>query len=196
MLKFNKKTNLLIAVIGLAASAVLASAANAQAVMNFSCVNHLPQLSIIHTTAADYGRPGMFWLALVSPDQQTQMVWTGSAWEQYQGGLHRPTAVYRDGMPPVIQMTVTPLAFSDGWSLYTGQGVLTAQAQANVATRRQFLNDAKPERVANGTWRADMDSDDQYQWSLIDRDASSNKKYWSAGLVQGVSACLPQDTGG
>ena len=88
------------------------------------------------------------------------------------------------------------MAFSDGWTVYTGQGVLTPEAQANVATRRQFLNEAKPERLANGTWRADMDSDDQYTWSLIDRDASSNKKYWSAGVLQGVSACLPQDTGG
>ena len=63
------------------------------------------------------------------------------------------------------------------WSIYIGFGVLTPEAQGMVKSRREALNELKPQRVAEGRWNENYDSDDQFKWALVQKNMVDNSLY-------------------
>jgi hypothetical protein len=147
-----------------------------------------PTIRLSYTTGSDAGTPGLFWLGLLSPDQTLGAVLTEAGWTQYNGGLYPFQARYDGGLPAVISRTLnfpnneTTTSMYQGYTLYVGHGVYTAQAREKVAVRRNVLDTAKPELVARGRWRPENDTDLHYVHALIQKDMVDNKKY--GGTIQ------------
>ncbi len=142
-----------------------------------------PVLNISYGPGGDAGKPGLFWLGVLSADQKSGAVMTPSGWATYQGGLYPFQARYDGGLPGSITFSL-PFPSNDGttgsyvgYSIYAGHGAYTSAAMQTVATRRAGLDGMKPKRVALGTWKAEYDNDDQFIWSLIQKDMVDNSKY-------------------
>jgi hypothetical protein len=183
-----------------------------------SCGNGLPpQINISYSTGSDAGTPGLFWLGVLSPDQTVGAVMTlNQGWQPYQGGLYPPEARYDNGLPGTITITIpfpAPMQNNNGfgnafggmqgttldtsayvgYSVYVGHGAYTSAGQALVADRRAMLISVKPQRVAAGTWQAAYDSDDQFIWSIVQKDMVTNSKYYSIITVPFVDCTPPSN---
>ena len=136
---------------------------------------------------ADTGRPGLIWIALVPPsdsDNTPPVFFTlNQRWESWEGGLYVPAGRFDDGLPASFSINSLLDRQYIGWSIYSGHGVLTEQAQRIVAARRAILDAQRPKRIAAGPWSASYDSDDQMKWSLVQKDAKDNGKYKSLADV-------------
>lgn len=150
----------------------------------FGTGNNLPAyLNISYPTSADSGAPGLFWLGIISPDQTQGAVLTERGWETYQGGLYPFQSRHDGGLPRTITLS-TPFPNNRmstsgyvGYSVYLGHGAYTPKMRQMVVDRRTALNSAKPTMVAAGRWNAELDSDDRFIWSMIQRDMVDNGKY-------------------
>lgn len=160
-----------------------------------------PTLNVTYSPAADAGRPGLFWLGILTADRQYAFAADlNGAWMQYQGGLYPPHQRYDSGFPssitvslpfPTNSMTTSEFV---GQTVYVGHGVYTADGQKMVASRRTYLNSIKAERQAQGKWQSAYDDDTQFMWSLVQRDMVDNNK-WGSVLTIPFIDCKPQDGG-
>ncbi|MCD5327927.1 hypothetical protein ACFFU8_09165 [Chromobacterium piscinae] len=148
------------------------------------------------------GQPGLVFVGMHSPDQRTAYFLNlQGGWDAYQGGLYQPAARYDAGLPSSYPLTrylpgtpsYTSAAFQ-GWTIYLGYGVLTPKAQGMVKTRRDALNQLRPERVAQGKWNPEYDSDDRFKLSLIQKDLMDNQKYVKSMVIPYLD-CSPPDHG-
>jgi hypothetical protein len=142
-----------------------------------------PKVHVSYQTGADAGIPGLFWFGLLSPDDKLGAVLTPNGWTTYEGGLYPFHSRYDGGLPATIQFVVP---FPDrmqstgpyvGYRIYAGHGVYTPEMRDLVVTRRQSLNAVKPDMQAQGRWRVEFDTDDNFIWSLIQRDMVDKRKY-------------------
>lgn len=148
------------------------------------------------------GQPGLLFVGMHSPDQrQAYFLNFQGNWEVYQGGQYQPAARYDVGLPSSYPLTVTlpgqpayTSAAFQGWTVYVGYGVYTPKAQSMVKTRRDALNKIKPQRVAQGKWSPEYDSDDRFILSLVQKDLTDNKKYTQSVVIPYVD-CTPPDVG-
>lgn len=153
---------------------------------------------VSYPTGGDLGRPGLFWLGIISPDQTSGAVLTGQGWVTYQGGLYPFQARYDNGLPGTITLEIpfpnnaVSTAGYVGHSVYVGHGAYTVPARQKVADRRAVLDAAKPEMVARGRWRPEFASDEQYIWSLVQKDMTENKKYGAVLTVPNID-CTPSN---
>ena len=170
-----------------------------------------PTINVTLNTGADAGRPGLFWLGVLTPDQQTAFVLplTGK-WEKYQGGLYPPNARYDNGLPGTITVQVpippyyegefagsqlTNTALYQGHTVYVGHGALSPEAVKRVADRRTYLNSIREDRIARGKWSHHYDSDDQYKWALAQKDMTDGPK-WGPVVTIPFLDCNPDNQGG
>ncbi len=173
---------------------------SAQGVQN---TGEAPILHISYSTAGDAGTPGLFYLGVLSPDQKTGAVMTGQGWTAYQGGLYPFQARYDAGLPGSITFSI-PFPGYDlstgswaGYSIYAGHGAFNQQGMQAVQSRRAGLNEMKPIRVKNGTWRAEYDSDEQFILSVIQKNMTDGGKYAALITVPYIDCTpLPPDNGG
>ncbi|WP_207002665.1 hypothetical protein [Trinickia mobilis] len=153
-------------------------------------------------TIPEAGQPGLVFVGMYNPAKtQADYLAQSGAWGTYQGGLYPPYGRYDAGLPGSVQVLV-PLPGNDGttnavlgWTMYVGYGVLTPDAQAQVQARRSALNSMRAQRIAAGTWNAAYDSDDQFKWSLVQKDLTDNGKYHLSLVIPPLN-CNPPDTGG
>lgn len=140
-------------------------------------------LNVTYSPGADAGTPGLFWLGVLAPDQAHGSALTEQGWTNYLGGLYPFQARYDNGLPATITLKIpfpnNAINTNDyvGFQLYIGHGAYTDAAHALVLSRRTTLNRIKPQRVAAGTWNAAYDHDEQFIWSLIQKDMVNNNKY-------------------
>ena len=163
----------------------------------------VPQLTINYTPGVDAGAPGLFWLGVLSPDQNSGAVMTQQGWATYQGGLYPFQARYDNGLPGTVTLTIPfpvdpqsgtlSTAGFVGFSVYAGHGVYTQQAQQLVANRRAMLNSVRAQRIAAGTWQADYDTDDRFIWSVIQKNMVENNKFGALITVPFIDCTLPQN---
>lgn len=160
----------------------------------------VPILQVSYNTGPDVGTPGLFWFGINSQDQTLGSVLTPQGWQNYSGGLYPFQARYDNGLLPRITLSlpfpgkVQNTSGYVGYSLYAGHGTYSYDMRQKVADRRAALNKAKPDMVAKGRWRPEFDSDDNYIWSLIQKDMVDNNKYGALLIIPYV-ACAP-DFGG
>lgn len=145
------------------------------------------------------GQPGLVWVGMHNPQKTAAYLLNlQGGWDAYKGGLLSPAGRYDGGLPAamIVDVPLPPgssFGTNDayvGWQIYEGHGVYTAQAQKIVAQRRATLNEIKPSRVAAGTWNPIYDSDEQIQWSLVQKDMTDNGKYVAVLSVPLVN-CTP-----
>ena len=145
---------------------------------------------------ADTGSPGLIWIALVPPSDAGQtppLFFTlNQRWESWEGGLYVPAGRFDEGLPAAFSINSLVDRQYIGWSIYSGHGVLTEQAQRIVAARRAILTAQRDHRIAAGTWSTSYDTDDQMKWSLVQKDAKDNGKY---GLLAEVPNLICQNWG-
>ena len=161
----------------------------------------LPTVNVTYSTGTDAGTPGLFWLGILTPDQQfaTALDLNGE-WIQYEGGLYPPHKRYDGGLPGTVSISVplpggvTNTAPFVGHTLYAGHGAYTQQSAQMVNKRRTYLNTIKPERQAKGKWQSAYDDDTLFMWSLVQRDMTDKEK-WGPVLTIPFIECT-QDTGG
>ena len=91
--------------VSLAAAAAAAHAA-IQAQATVTCGN-VPMLNVSYSPAADAGNPGLFWIGILTPDQQfaNALDVTGT-WVQYLGGLYPPHKRFDSGLPGTVTVSV------------------------------------------------------------------------------------------
>jgi len=172
-----------------------------------------PTINVTLNTGADAGKPGLFWLGVLTPDQQTALVLPlNGRWEKYQGGLYPPQSRYDNGLPSTISLQIpvpsydpengqvfnsspTTTAQYIGYSVYVGHGALDSKSLKLVADRRAYLDSIREERIAQGRWSHHYDSDDQYKWALAQKDMTDSNK-WGAVLSIPFINCQPDDQGG
>lgn len=161
----------------------------------------VPILQVSYNTGTDAGTPGLFWFGIISQDQTLGSVLTPQGWQNYKGGLYPFQARYDNG---ILQSIKLSLPFPDGaqttasyvgYSVYAGHGAYSNANRQKVADRRTALNNVKPDMVAKGRWRPELDSDDMYIWSLIQKDMMDNNKYGPILAIPYVD-CTPPATGG
>lgn len=186
---------------------VSSAIAGGQATVNCSVAgdsfgpNAVPVLRVSYSTGADTGTPGLFWLGVISQDQTIGSVLTPQGWQNYYGGLYPFQARYDGGFPSSITLSipfpdgVQNTAAYVGFNVYAGNGVYTVDSREKVAARRVSLNSVKPDMVAKGRWRPEFDTDDNFIWSLIQRDMVDNKKYGPILSIPYVD-CTPFTAGG
>lgn len=170
--------------------------------MRYSSSGATPTLRVTYSTAGDAGKPGLFWLGVLSADQQIGAALTPQGWQAYQGGLYPYQSRHDAGLRHTITLNVpmpgTSLTTAEyvGYGLYLGHGVYTQQAQQQVASRRAALNRVKPDMVAKGRWRPDFDTDDTFIWTLIQKDMTDNGKYGRVYTIPYLDCTPPQSGGG
>lgn len=160
----------------------------------------VPTINVSYATGQDAGQPGVFWLGILTPDQQVaDALDTGQRWIQYTGGLYPPNQVFVNGLPGVVTVsipfpsnpdgsTATDTSQFVGYTIYAGHGVLTAQAKQQVAYRRQYLTANKARMQQDGTWSSAYETDTQFEWALVQKDMTDNKK-WGAVLTVPYVSC-------
>ena len=164
-----------VAVAGLAlaatSSAVLFSpAARAGEV---KCLNEQPQyFETLKIPTA--GQPGAVFVGAHDPGKRQAYFLTPKGWERYEGGLYTVYQRFDEGLPAALPLqSLLPKGINwtssevVDWSIYIGFGVLTPEAQDMVKSRREALNELKPQRVAEGRWNENYDSDDQFKCCLL-----------------------------
>jgi hypothetical protein len=163
--------------------------------------NAVPVLQVSYSTGADAGIPGLFWFGVISQDQTIGSVLTPQGWQNYYGGLYPFQARYDGGFTSNITLSIpfpdgvqTTAAFV-GYNVYAGHGIYSTDSREKVVARRASLNSVKPDMVAKGRWRPEFDSDDNFIWSLIQRDMVDNKKYGPILSIPYVD-CTPLLGGG
>lgn len=160
-----------------------------------------PVIRISYSVGADTGTPGLFWLGIISQDMKLGSVLTTQGWQDYKGGLYPFQARYDGGLSSNINLDIPfPNGASDtgqyaGYSIYAGHGAYSAASRRKVAERRASLESVKPVLLAQGKWRAELDSDDLYKWSLIQEDMKGGNKYGPMLTIPYVD-CSPPQTGG
>src|SRR5450830_1434732 len=85
-----------------------------------------PVLNISYSPGGDAGKPGLFWLGVLTPDRQSGAIMTPQGWTTYQGGLYPFQARYDAGLPGSITFSM-PFPSNDGttyayggYSIYAG----------------------------------------------------------------------------
>ncbi|MGC0153562.1 hypothetical protein ACPRNU_13955 [Chromobacterium vaccinii] len=154
---------------------------------------------VLTFNAGDVGLPGAVYVGIHTPDK-TKAAFLNEAgqWEPYTGGLYPIAKRFEAGVPASVPMAVTfPSTTTDpyvGWQIYIGYGVINASDQDMIRKRREMLNAAKPERVAQGRWSPLLDNDDHVKLAVLHKDLTRNQKYrWSVAVP--FLDCDP-DTGG
>lgn len=142
-----------------------------------------PVLNINYVPTGDAGTPGLFFLGVLSPDEQSGAVMTPQGWVTYSGGLYPFKARYDAGLPGSIPLNVafpggglTTQAYV-GYKVYVGHGAYTAAGRASVADRRTSLNEAKPTLVAEGVWKPELEDDERFIYALVQKDMVDNRKF-------------------
>ncbi len=156
-----------------------------------------PIINVTYSTGGDGGQPGVFWLGILTPDQQVaDALNINQQWIQYTGGLYPPNQVFTSGMPGTVTVSIPlPGDPSDtsqyvGYTIYAGHGVLTTQDQQEVAYRRQYLNANEARMQQNGTWNSAYADDSQFEWALVQKDMLDNNK-WGAVITIPYVNCDP-----
>lgn len=147
------------------------------------CLNEQPQyFETLKIPAA--GQPGAVFVGAHDPGKREAYFLTPRGWERYEGGLYGVYQRFDEGLPAALPLqSLLPKGISwtsrevVDWSIYIGFGVLTPEAQDMVKSRREALNELKPQRVAEGRWDANYDSDDQFKWALVQRNMVDNSLY-------------------
>jgi hypothetical protein len=167
-----------------------------------SCVQYQPQYSeTIQIPVA--GQPGLVWVAARDADEKFAYFLTPTTgWTQYTGGLYPFYNRYDAGLPAsldiksILPNTDGSTLTEQGWSIYVGYGTLTLDAQGLVQARREALNEMKPDRVAAGTWSTNYDSDDQFKWSLVQKNMTDNNQIQTSVATMPLLYCAPLPSGG
>ncbi|MES2879221.1 MAG: hypothetical protein V4713_12425 [Pseudomonadota bacterium] len=156
-----------------------------------------PTIHLTYATGSDATMSGLFWLGIISPDQNSGVVLTEDGWAEYKGGLYPFQTRYDNGLPSVITKTITfpynamSTGLYQGYTLYVGHGAYTTQAREKVAVRREVLTTAKPELVARGRWRPENDNDLIYVHALVQKNMVDNQKYGGVLLIPALD-CTQQ----
>lgn len=186
---------------------LVAGAAQAAGTATIVCSGNTPVVQLSYSTGSDAGQPGLVWVGALSPNGQVGAVLTmANTWAAYSGGLYPPYRRFDGGLSGVITATLplppdaagyapTNTAHLQGSSVYVAHGVLTPQAQQQVAARRAFLESVKPQRQAAGQWRREYEDDTQFMWSLVQKNMVDGGKYGAVLAVPMVD-CAPQQGGG
>jgi hypothetical protein len=182
--------------------ALVTLAGTASAAGRVVCLN--ANTPVIQDTiqVGEVGQLGVLYVGMHSPDQrQAYFLNLQGNWEAYLGGLYQPAARYDAGLPASYPVTVTlpeqpayTSAAFQGWTVYVGYGVYTPKAQSLVQARRTTLNEIKPQRVAQGKWSPEYDSDERFILSLVQKNLMDNKKYIQSVVIPYVD-CTPPDAG-
>lgn len=149
------------------------------------CVGEAPYLVDSYRLPAQ-GQPGAVFVGAHDPGERTAYFLTGSGWERYDGGLFPIYRRFDGGLPAEVSIqTLLPMASDntvplENWSIYIGYGILTPSAIDMIKTRRDALNELRPQRVAEGTWNPSYDSDDQFKWALVHKNLVDNNQYLKA----------------
>jgi hypothetical protein len=186
---------------GMSAS-VTCGPASAGGMPYYTGVGTKPVINITYSTGPDAGTPGLIWIAMSTPDQQAgwAMPFSTGQWEPLQqGGLYPPLGIHADGLPAQLSFEL-PIPSSNEYSMDTGavvgyqlgigHGVLNSGAQNKVSERRNFLNGIREDLIKRGKWSSEYDSDDQFKWALVQKDAMDSGKY-AIGLVIPYVNCRP-----
>ena len=162
----------------------------------------VPVLQAYYSTGPDAGTPGLFWFGVISQDQTVGSVLTPQGWQNYYGGLYPFQARYDNGLGARVTLSIpfpdgvqTTSAYV-GYNVYAGHGVFSSDSRDKVVARRAALNTVKPDMVAKGRWRPEFDTDDNFIWSLIQRDMVDNKKYGPILSIPYVDCTPSYDRGG
>lgn len=162
--------------------------------------NPYPTFRVTYSPGADVGKPGLFWFGVLSPDLQKGAALTMQGWATYEGGLYPPQSRYDGGLRQItltVQLPTRALTTADyvGYGVYLGHGVYTQDARNKVANRRNTLDRLKTDLQAKGRWIAAYDTDDQFIWSLIQKDMTDNQKYGQYFTIPFLD-CTPPPLGG
>lgn len=162
----------------------LSVVANAAGTASISCQAKTPTIVLTYSTDSDSGSPGVTYVALVSPDEQSMlMLDITNTWTQYTGGQFMPNVAYESGLPASTKIKITLPGYSSstwqyaGYSLYAGHGALTTKDMHLVQVRRDALNKAKPALVAKGAWIEQYQTDDLFKLSLAQKNMTDGNKY-------------------
>lgn len=184
----------------LAALASIAAPVSAQVsgTARLDCSGDIAVLSVSAKAAAeDVGRPGAWYIAAHDPNDGLKVAFLTPGGWQIPGvaGMLIPYGAYFDGIPSGVSVSacVPGSAYSDsgysspilstcgsttdpwvGYILKVGYGVLTAEGEVLVATRRARLDAVKPILVQEGKWRADHEDDDRMRESLVMKSLREN----------------------
>ncbi|CAB3919601.1 Uncharacterised protein [Achromobacter xylosoxidans] len=149
------------------------------------CIGEAPYL-VENYRLPTQGQPGAVFVGAHDPGERIAYFLTGSGWERYDGGLFPIYRRFDGGLPAEVPVrTLLPLASDntapvENWSIYIGYGILTPAAMDMIKTRREALNELRPQRVAEGTWNPSYDSDDQFKWALVHKNLVDNSQYLKA----------------
>lgn len=184
----------------LAALASIAAPVSAQVsgTAQIYCSGDIAVLSVSATAAAeDVGRPGAWYIAAHDPIDGSRVAFlTPGGWAVPDvPGKLIPYGAYLDGIPPGVSASacVPGSTYGEGgysgpnfsacgsttdpwvgYILKVGYGVLTAEGEALVSTRRARLDAVKPILVQEGRWRADHEDDDRMRESLVMKSLREN----------------------
>jgi hypothetical protein len=157
---------------------------------SFVCKNGRPTLEFKIETGKDAGKPGLLWIAAHTPDRKFGYFLTmDGTWSQYTGGLYPPYVLFNKGIPSSFPITLQlPQSFNThsteaylNWEIYAGYGNFEDTAETMVKKRREIVEQSR----SKGTLPPDTayNSDEIFKWSLVQKDAVDNGKYFRITIV-------------
>lgn len=185
---------------GLLAMLGAAASTHAQVTVAVVCdpIKMVPILQVSYGTGRDAGKPGLFWIGVLSEDQRSGAVLTTKGWEGYEGGLYPYQSRFDMGLTPIIKLN-TPLPGKStspwaGYTVFAGHGVYTPDSRQKVASRRATLDSTKELLISKGGWRPEYETDDYYMWTLVQRDMVNGNKYGPIFTIPNIN-CTMQEGG-
>lgn len=134
----------------------------------------------------DKGLPGLVYVGSHDPGQTAAEFYYGYGWQPWNGSLYPPNQIFRTGLNDLtLYIPLDRAAEKQGWRLYVGYGVLTAESEQKVQRMIQSYQAAKIKMPDRQIPTIDPD---HFRRTLIQMNMTDNVKYryvmdWTNDLI-------------
>lgn len=146
-----------------------------------------PVININYSPGGDVGKPGLFYIGVLTPQGNKGAFFTGNSWIAPGGGLFPFYSRHDGGFPSSLRVKVpfpgaglTTGAYV-GYEIYAGHGVLTAAGRAQVNEHNELYRQAQQPRTDGGL---------HHIQTLVQGDLMTKSKYNSMGVIPFIDCTL------
>lgn len=151
------------------------------------CQGEVPYARVnLLVNVPDKGLPGLVYVGSHDPGQTAAEFYYGYGWQPWDGSLYPPNQVFRTGLNDLtLYIPLDRAAEKQGWRLYVGYGVLTAESEQKVQRMIQSYQVAKTKLPDRQIPAVDPD---HFRRTLIQMNMTDNVKYrfvmdWTSDLI-------------
>lgn len=151
------------------------------------CQGQIPYARVnLLVNLPDQGLPGLVYVGAHNPSQTAAEFYYAAGWQPWNGSLFPPNQIFRSGLHDLTLFIPLDRAWEkQGWRLYVGYGVLTAESEQKVQRMIQSYQEAKAKLPGRQFPTVDPD---HFRRTLIQMNMTDNAKYryvmdWTSDLI-------------